>query len=155
MTPKFDKLCRQLLTEYITSKNKRRESRYSNPNKAPSLMNVRRVSNKANRSDSQASKLGNQQYVGNIMSSDGPRQNRSEKNIQAAGIAKGLGGYIRPEGGNPKKRGASVNSKQGDMVVKHVLANGVAKVGSRGKINYGDGMVKREHLKRYKKLYGN
>lgn len=153
MTPKFDEWYRQILTEYTTAKNKRRESRYWSPSSYSSLKNVRRVSNKNNMSDSQASKLGNHQYVGNAMGPDGPRQNTSEKSIDSAGIAKGLGGYVAPTDGNPKKVGASINSKQGDMIVKYRLANGTAKVGSRGKKIYGDGMVKLDHLKRYKKLF--
>lgn len=155
MTHKFDIWFEQVITEYTTSKSQRRESRYSKPNQYASVTNVRRISNKGNKSDSQATKLGNHQYVGNITSSDGPRQNKSEKNMQAAGIAKGLGGYIRPEGGNPKKPGASVNSKQNTMIVKHVMANGLAKVGPVMNSNYTDGKTDRQHLKRFKKLYGN
>lgn len=153
MTPDFDMFCETILTEYITSKSKRRDSRYWKASLYPSLKNVRKVSNKNNMSDSQATKMGNRQYVGNAMGSEGPRTNSSEKDIPNQGIAKGLGGYIKPEGVNPKQPGASINSKQGDMIVKYTLDNDVAKVGSRGKVNYGDGMVKRDHLKRYNKLY--
>lgn len=155
MTPKFDIWFEQLITEYTSAKSQRSQSRYWKPNSYSTLTNVRRVSNKGNRSDSQATKLGNHQYVGNPLGPDGIRQNRSEKNMQSAGIAKGLGGYIQPEGGNPKKPGASVNSKQNTMIVKHVMANGLAKVGPVLNSNYKDGKTDRVHLKRFKKLYDN
>jgi hypothetical protein len=154
MTPKFDIWYEQLITEYTSKSGQRSKSRYSGPNKYTTLGNVRRISNKANRSDSQASKLGNHQYVGDI-AGNGPRQNKSEKGVQQAGIAKGLGGYIKPEGGNPKKPGASVNSKQGNMLVKYVMGNGVAKVGAVHNQNYTKGKTERVHIDRFKKLYGN
>jgi hypothetical protein len=43
---------------------------------------------------------------------------------------------LRIKGVNPKKPGAKVNSKQGDMEVKYSLGNGMYKVGKTGKTQF-------------------
>jgi hypothetical protein len=154
MTKNFDLYCEQIINEYLTSKSKRSESRYWKPTLYPKLTQVRKVASN-NASGSQATKQGNRQYVGNAMGPDGIRQNKSEKDLQSIGISKGLGGIIRPDGVNPKQVGASINSKQGDMIVKHVLSNGKIRVGSRGKRNYGENMTQMRHLERRRKMFGN
>jgi hypothetical protein len=153
MTDEFDALYESIINEFQHAKSKRHESRYWADGAFPGLQ-PRKVSNKNNRSSSQATKLGNQQYIGNPLGANGVRgRNESEKDVENAGIAKGLGGHLRVQGVNPKKIGASINSKQGDMVVKQVLANGVVKVGSRGKVDYKDGMIKRRHLAQFNKKF--
>ena len=151
MTSEFDLFIEKLINEYITSKNKRAEARYSGNN----LTQVRRAADNRNISASQKTKQGNKQYVGNPLGTYGIRNNSSEKDIPLIGISKGLGGIIRPDGVNPKQVGASINSKQGDMIVKHRLANGKVRVGSRGKVNYQDNMTRRDHIERRKKLLGH
>lgn len=136
MTPEFDQFCEALIREYTTAKSKRRESRYWADTMFPTS-GVRQVSSLKNHSDSQRTKLGNQQYIGNYWDGKGVRgQNKSEKDLALTGIAKGLGGHIRIKGVNPKKPGAKVNSKQGNMEVKYTLGNGVSKIGSTGKTDF-------------------
>lgn len=140
MTKEFDRYFNKIVTEYVTAKSKRTESksRYWNNNLYPVASN-RRARSKNNRiSDSQKTKiLKQQQYVGDFWKSAGVRvRNKSEKPADAAGIAKGLGGRIRIDGVNPKQPGAKVNSKQGKMEVKYTLPNGISKVGSTGKTDY-------------------
>lgn len=134
MTPLFDKFYESIVTEYITAKSKRVEARYNTPTLQP-----RKLSNKGNLSGSQATKLGNQQYIGDYWGPDGIRgQNSSEKDIANAGIIKGHGGHLRIAGTNPKNVGASVNSKRGDMKIKYNLVNGVSKVGPSGKTQFNN-----------------
>jgi hypothetical protein len=136
MTPEFDQFCEALIREYTTAKSKRRESRYWADTMFPTS-GVRQVSYLKNHSDSQRTKLGNQQYIGNYWDGKGVRgQNKSQKDHAQAGIAKGLGGHLRIKGVNPKKPGARVNSKQGNMEVKYTLGNGVSKIGSVGKTDF-------------------
>lgn len=145
MTTKFDLYYEAIIREYTTAKSKRRESRYWKPSMFPGSQ-VRKVRSIDNRTDSQKTKLGNQQYVGNPYGPNGIRtKNKSEKDYNRAAIAKGLGSHIRSSGVNPKKPGSSVNSKQGNMEVKYTLANGVSKVGSTGKTNYN--FIKPKHYK--------
>jgi hypothetical protein len=136
MTPKFDQFYESLIREYTTAKSKRRESRYWADSMFPKS-GVRQVRSMNNKSSSQRTKLGNQQYIGDYWDSSGIRgQNKSEKEIPNVGIAKGLGGHIRIDGVNAKKRGAKFNSKQGNMEIKYTLNNGLSKVGSTGKTKY-------------------
>jgi hypothetical protein len=136
MTPKFDQFCEALIREYTTAKSKRRESRYWADTMFPKS-GVRQVRSLNNHSDSQKTKLGNQQYIGNYWDGKGVRgQNKSQKDHALAGIAKGLGGHIRIKGVNPKRPHAKVNSKQGDMEVKYTLPGGLSKIGSTGKTDY-------------------
>lgn len=140
MTTEFDRYFQKIVTEYLTAKSKRTESksRYWNNNLYPVASN-RRVRSKNNRiSDSQKTKvLKQQQYVGDFWKSKGVRvRNKSEKNADEAGVAKGLGGRIKIDGVNPRRPGAKVNSKQGSMEVKYTLPNGVSKIGSTGKTDY-------------------
>ena len=151
MTSEFDLFIEQLINEYISSKSKRSEARYSGNN----LTQVRKAADNRNISASQKTKQGNRQYVGNVLGTYGIRQNSSEKDIQSVGISKGLGGIIRPDGVNPKQVGASINSKQGDMIVKHRLANGKVRVGSSGRVNYKDHMTKLKNIERRKKILGH
>ncbi len=153
MTDDFDTLYESIINEFETAKSKRHESRYWKDGAFPGL-EPRKVSSKANRSSSQATKLGNQQYIGSPLGPNGVRgKNKSQKHVANAGIAKGLGGHLRIQGVNPKKVGAEINSKQGDMVVKQVLANGTVRVGSRGRVNYKDGMTKRSHMGQWNKKF--
>lgn len=140
MTKDFDEFYNMVITEYLTSKSKRSESksRYWNNNLYPKASNRRVRSSNRNASDSQKTKIyKQQQYIGDFWKSKGVRtRNKSEKTADEAGIAKGLGGRKRIEGVNPKQPGAKVNSKQGRMEVKYTLPNGVSKVGSTGKTEY-------------------
>lgn len=137
MTKNFDFFYEEMIKEVTTSKSKRREQRYglNNPNKSSAIRKVRLFNN---RTDSQKTKIdGAQQYIGNFWKKDGVRtKNKSEKSANEKGIAKGLGGYLRVKGVNPKTPGSKVNSKQGHMQVKHVLSNGTVKVGSTGKTQF-------------------
>lgn len=146
-TPKFDAFFESVINEYITSKSKRRESRYWG-DKYPLGGNIRKVKAQNDRSPSQNTKIdADQQYVGNIWDIEGIRgQNKSRKDAPRAGIAKGLGNHVRISGVNPKKPGSKVNSKQGDMEVKRTLPNGLSFVGSTGKKNYFQTGVKRNFI---------
>jgi len=136
MTTKFDLYYESLIKEYTTAKSKRNESRYWAPHMFPGS-EVRKVRTLNNKTASQRTKLGNQQYVGKIMGPDGIRgRNKSEKDIARIGIGKGLGNHIRMQGVNPRKPGSRVNSKQGNMEIKYTLDNGVSKVGSTNKTEY-------------------
>jgi hypothetical protein len=136
MTKNFDFFYEQLIKEVFTSKNKRRENRYglNEPNTSSKIRAVRLFPRKT---DSQDTKIGNsQQYVGNYWKKDGIRTNKSEKTATERAIANGTGGHLRIKGVNPKKPGAKVNSKQGDMEVKYSLGNGMYKVGKTGKTQF-------------------
>lgn len=136
MTKDFDQFYESVINEFTTAKSKRHASRYWTGNPAMSTK-VRKVRTMNDKSASQRTKLGNQQYVGSIFDKDGARvRNKSEKNHAEAGIARGLGNHIKIQGVNPKQPGAKVNSKQGDMEVKYTLDNGISKVGSTGKTDY-------------------
>jgi len=149
MTPEFDQLCESLINEYTTAKSKRVEARYKTPTLQP-----RKISNKGNMSGSQATKAGNQQYIGDPWGHDGIRgQNKSERDLANAGIMKGLGGHLRVKGTNPKNPGAAINSKTGDMIVKYNLANGVSKVGSRLKRDYSKNGIRKPFLADHKKKF--
>jgi hypothetical protein len=150
MTENFDAYCESLINELFTSQNKRKEhkSRYWGPNQY-SKAQPRQVRTMNTKTASQRTKLGNQQYIGNIWKAEGPRgQNKSQKTPQEIAIAKGHGSHIRIDGVNPKQVGSSVNSKQGDMEVKYHLDNGVTKVGKSNKKDYFQGGVERRHMKR-------
>lgn len=140
MTREFDKFYNKVVTEYLTAKSKRTnsKSRYWNDTLYPKSSNRRVRSKNNSASDSQKTKVYNQQqYVGDFWKKKGVRaRNKSEKTADEAGIAKGLGGRIRIKGVNPKNSGSKVNSKQGRMEVKYTLPNGVSKVGSTGKTDY-------------------
>lgn len=136
MTKKFDQMYNSLIKEYTSAKSRRQKSRYWSPSSSQSS-DVRQVRTMNNKTASQRTKLGNQQYVGKLFGSKGIRaNNKSEKDLAQAGIAKGLGGHVRLKGVNPKSRGSKVNSKQGNMEIKYTLNNGMAKVGSTGKTQY-------------------
>lgn len=137
MTNKFDAFCESLINEFQTAKSKRAESRYWKVTAYPKSMTPRSVQTARNITPSQKTKQGYQQYVGNPNTVNGVRgQNKSEKPHAEVGIAKGLGNHLRRVGVNPKKPGSAVHSKQGNMVVKYNLANGVMKVGSSGKTDF-------------------
>jgi hypothetical protein len=142
MTDEFDKFYQRIVTEYLTAKSKRnnsnQKSRYWNNNLYPTASNKRVRSSNKRISDSQKTKVyKQQQYTGNYWKEKGVRvRNKSEKSADEAGIAKGLGGRLRISGVNPRQPGAKVNSKQGDMIVKYTLPNGISKIGSRGKTQY-------------------
>ena len=153
MTKKFDAFYESIINVFVSSQSKRRESRYWNNTTFPS-MQPRKVSSLRNKTASQRTKLGNQQYVGNFLSKDGIRtKNKSEKTSSEMGIAKGLGNHIKIKGVNPKEPGATVNSKQNTMEVKYTLGNGLSKVGPKMQKDYSKGMVKRDHLKNYKRKF--
>lgn len=136
MTPNFDKFFKRVINEFLTAKSRRKESRYWKPNLYPKS-SVRKVRNLNNKSASQRTKLGNQQYIGNYWGDKGIRnKNTSEKGSAEAGIAKGLGNHLRVVGTNPKKLGAKINSKQGNMVIKNTMPNGMVTVGSAMKKGY-------------------
>lgn len=136
MTEQFDKFCESLIYELTTTQSKRRESRYWADTMFPKS-GIRKISAMKDKTPSQRSKLGNQQYIGNYWSADGVRgKNKSEKDLALAAIAKGLGTHIKIKGTNPKKPGARVNSKQGNMEVKYTLGNGLSKVGATGKTDF-------------------
>jgi hypothetical protein len=126
MTPKFD----ALITEILTAANKRVKSRYSEPGQGGLSGDVRAHRNLANKSSSQRSKLGNQQYIGSGVATV-RRRNRSKKSADKVSIAKGLGGHMRIDGVNPKEIGAVVNSKQGNMEIKAAMPNGTYKIGPK------------------------
>lgn len=133
MNNRFQTFVRTVIKEITAAKNKRAQSkdRYD-AQLYPKTMSPRKIKNKAIRTASQQSKLGYQQYTGDPFGKKGIRvRNKSEKSPQEIAIAKGLSNHIKPEGINPKKPGASVNSKQGDMEIKYNLANGQSKVGPR------------------------
>jgi hypothetical protein len=135
MTSDFDKFFDRVVNEFTTAKSKRRESRYWNDSTGiqGTARKIRPMT--SNKTSSQQTKVDNtQQYVGDGMS---PRKrNTSQKNHDAAAIAKGIGGRLRVQGINPKTPGAKVNSKQGRMEVKYTLPNGISKIGSVGKTEY-------------------
>lgn len=150
MTENFDAFCEAIITELFTSKSKRVEhkSRYWDTNQY-SKAQPRQVRTMNTKTASQRSKLGNQQYIGNIWTQEGPRgQNKSQKTPQEIAIAKGHGAHIHVDGVNPKKVGATINSKQGDMEVKYNLSNGASKVGRKVQKNYFKDGIKRNHMKR-------
>ena len=131
MTPQFDTFCESLLREIFTatSKRKERKSRYWDTSMYPKAQ-PRAVQTMTDKSPSQRTKMGQQQYIGNIWDMDGPRgQNKSQKDPQEIALARGNGGHIRRDGGNPQAPGSKVHSKQGNQEIKYNLANGVSKVG--------------------------
>lgn len=134
MTNNFDNFCESMIKEYTTAKSKRRESRYFN-SRAYSDGKIRRMRSLNSRmSDSQKTKvLNQQQYVGDFWEPGGIRsRNSSGKDHTSAGIAKGLDGIIKTN----KKPGSVINSKQGEMEVKHGIGNGMSKVGRKILSNY-------------------
>jgi hypothetical protein len=131
MTKRFDQFCEAVITEFITAKSKRKESRYWKPTLVPKSDKPRAVQTSNNITASQKTKQGYQQYVGNALLDKGIRgQNKSQKSTAEVAISKGLGAHLRRDGVNPRKPGSRINSKQGNMVVKYNLSNGVAKIGS-------------------------
>jgi hypothetical protein len=135
MTDRFNSFYESILREYLTAKSKRSESRYWGADIYPGMA-VRKVrSSNSNVSDSQKTKILNQQqYVGDFYSQDGIRgKNKSEKDINSAAIARGIGGSLETNL-NP---GSQVNSKQDRMVVKYIRPNGIRKIG-RDRTKYGD-----------------
>ncbi len=149
MTPKFDDFCNKLINEFTTAKSKRSESRYWSTSMYPKAQ-PRKVSTMRTKTASQRTKLGNQQYIGSVWSTDGPRgQNKSQKDVANAAIAKGLGSHLRITGTNPKKTGTAVNSKQGQMEIKYNLGNGKYKIGAANKKGFDK--TERGFLKNYLK----
>ena len=146
MTPKFDKLITELLTPH--AKRQEHKSRYWEPGKAGLSGVVRAQRNLNNKSASQRSKLGNQQYVGNGVSTI-RHKNRSKKSADEISIAKGIGGHLKIQGVNPKEIGASVNSKQGNMEIKTAMPNGSYKVGPRMQNDYDT--IERPNMDRLRK----
>ena len=144
MTPKFDKLISEIL-EPFKQKDKPK-SRYWEPGKAGLSGVVRQMRNLNNKSGSQRSKLGNQQYVGNGVSTIRGK-NKSKKSADEISIAKGIGGHLKIDGVNPKEIGASVNSKQGNMEIKNVLANGSYKIGPRHQTQFRN--VEKPHADKF------
>jgi len=138
MTPDFDTFCESIIRELFTAKSKRREqkSRYWDASMYPKAQ-PRKVQTMTSKTPSQRTKLGQQQYIGNIWDMDGPRgQNKSQKTPHEIAVARGNGGHIRIDGVNPKQPGATVHSKQGDMEVKYNLDNGLSRVGKKVNKNY-------------------
>lgn len=136
MTLKFDRHYNKIVKEYTTAKSKRQESRYWKSQMFPKN-DVRQVRMFNDKTASQRTKLGNQQYVGKFFSEKGPRgKNKSEKGYAEKSIAKGIGGHLKVDGVNPKKPGSKVNSKQGDMEVKYALPNGLMKIGATNKTDF-------------------
>ena len=134
MTENFDNFVASVIGEFTSAKSKRQEQRY-NKFFSPPSSRIRAVRGRSGRSASQDTKVGkNQQYVGSHLNPR--RKNKSEKNHDEAGIAKGLGGRLRRKGVNPRKPGSKVNSKQGHMEVKFVRDDGTMKIGSTGKTDY-------------------
>lgn len=149
MQDRFNSFVRKVIREITTPINKRRDhdSRYNATGMYPKASVPRKIQNLQVRRQSagQGTKLGYQQYMGNPFTDKGSRgKNASEKNPNDIGIAKGIGGYKRGEGVNPKASGAAINSKQGNMVVKYNLANGKSKVGNKGKTNFS--LTQREFM---------
>ncbi len=131
MTQRFDTFCEAILQEIFTASSKRKEqkSRYWDTSMYPKAQ-PRAVQTMKSKTPSQRTKLGQQQYIGNIWDMDGPRgQNKSQKTPQEIALAKGNGGYLRRKGVNPYVPGSKVHSKQGNQEIKYNLANGVSKVG--------------------------
>lgn len=136
MLPKFDKLYESLINEVATARAKRRESRYWNTGNAGLSTTVRGPrAPTSHKTDSQQTKLGRQQYVGNGVSRIRGR-NTSKKSADEIGVANGVGGHIKIKGVNPKEIGATVNSKQGNMEIKTALPNGNYKVGRSMKTEF-------------------
>jgi hypothetical protein len=133
MTERFDRYCKKIITEYLTASAKRKESRYWNNNAYPDAT-IRKVRSNTTMKDSQKTKILNQQqYVGDFWDDAGVRgRNKSEKNPNLAGIARGLGGRLRIN----RKPGSAVNSKQGNMEVKYTLGNGVSKIGRTNRTDF-------------------
>lgn len=132
MTEGFDRYVDRLVREITSAKSKRRESRYWNPNGPSSGSKVRGIRpNNSNMTDSQKTKVGgSQQYVGDFWKGKGIRaKNKSQKSAEEASIARGVGGVLKRKGVNPKKVGSRINSKQGDMIIKHNLPDGSSRVG--------------------------
>lgn len=136
MTENFDNFVASVIGEYTSAKSKRLDNKQRyNKFFSPPSSSIRKVRSSSRRSASQQSKIDNtQQYVGSHLNPRG--RNRSEKDHDEAGIAKGLGGRLRRKGVNPRKPGSKVNSKQGDMEVKFVRDDGTMKIGSTGKTDY-------------------
>ena len=142
MTPKFDRL----ITELLGVAARKSEGRYWSTSKPGLSGAVRAPRNMNTASDSQRTKLGNQQYVGSTL--DPRKKNRSHKNPDAVSIAKGIGGHIKIDGVNPKEIGAKVNSKQGDMEIKVAHPNGTYKVGPSHQTQFKK--VERSQMDRYR-----
>jgi hypothetical protein len=106
------------------------------------------VRNLNNKSASQRSKLGNQQYVGNGVSKIRGK-NKSKKSPEEIGIARGIGGHIKIDGVNPKEIGASVNSKQGNMEIKAKLPNNTYRVGPRQRTEFKP--IEKPHADKFNK----
>lgn len=138
MTHQFDRFYESVVREYLTAKSKRTQARYWKDGAYPdSSIRKVRSSNSAVSSSQKTKVYNQQQYTGNFWAANGSRgRNKSEKSHDRAGIARGIGGRIRIDGVNPKKPGAKINSKQGNMEVKYTLGNGVSKVGSTGFTDY-------------------
>lgn len=149
MTPKFDRLITELLSP--SSKRKEHKSRYWEPGKAGLSGVVRNMRSHNNKTASQRTKLGNQQYVGNGVSKIRGR-NISKKDPNEIGIANGVSGHIKIDGTNPKEIGASVNSKQGDMEIKVVHPNGLYKIGPKYQKEYD--LTKKPFVDHFRKKNG-
>ncbi len=149
MTQDFDTFCESILKEIFTAPSKRKEhkSRYWDTSMYPKAQ-PRSVQTMQSKSPSQRTKLGQQQYIGNIWDMDGPRgQNKSQKLPQEIALARGNGGYIRRDGVNPKKPGSKIHSKQGNQEIKYNLANGVSRVGKVNKRDYDENATEMKFLK--------
>jgi len=131
MTENFDAFCEAIITELFTSKSKRVEhkSRYWDTNQY-SKAQPRQVRTMNTKTASQRSKLGNQQYIGNIWTQEGPRgQNKSQKTPQEIAIAKGHGAHIHVDGVNPKKVGATIRATKGTLSIPGIKAVKETKIG--------------------------
>lgn len=142
MTPKFD----QLVTEILGNVSKKPESRYWSSSKPGMSGVVRSPRNLGNKTASQRTKLGNQQYVGSTL--DPRKRNVSRKSADEVSIAKGIGGHVKITGVNPKEVGARVNSKQGNMEIKVAQPNGTYKVGPKHETQFR--YTERPHMDKYK-----
>lgn len=127
----FDTVYEQLLLEIDMP----RKSRYWNMDKPHISGQVRAIRNNTHKTDSQNTKLGAQQYVGNNLNHIRFR-NKSKKSPDEIGIANGIGGIASINGVNPKSPRSSVNSKQGNMEIKYSLGNGKYRIGPKIKTNY-------------------
>lgn len=122
MTPKFDALCEQLLTELsnpiaMPQKSEKPKSRYWEPGKEK-LFDIRGYRGNANLQASKRSKISPySQYK-----IDGHSTHKSKKDPFEAGIGLGIGGY-NAQGGH-RTPGSIVNSKQGRMRISHNTASG-------------------------------
>jgi hypothetical protein len=147
VTPKFDKLISEILESFKLKETPK--SRYGEPGKAGLSSVVRLMRNLNNKSSSQRTKLGNQQYVGNGVSTIRGK-NRSKKSADEISIANGIGGHLKIDGINPKEIGASVNSKQ-DMEIKNVLPNGSYRIGPRHQTQFR--YTKKPHADKFNESY--